>query len=292
MIEKIILKNFQKHKYKEVTFSKGQTTLSGKTGAGKSVLIRALKWLCLNTPSEGFIQHGKKFCSVTVHVDGHIITRKKGKNNVYILDGKVLKAFGSKVPDVVADILNLEEMNFQDQIDPPYWFADSPGKVSKELNRIVDLGAIDDTLKKVQSAVGENKASKRIIEARFKASKMRCGAFKWAKAFSVALKGIEAREESFRRASRKRQKLEDLLRRIHKLKARSQVTLPDIGPLEDARKKADAVAERNRELWGMIRRIEEKSELLKEEQETLLKMEEDLKKYKPKRCKTCGQVLK
>lgn len=168
MFQKLILRNFQPHRKLVVKFDEHVTCIIGPTDTGKSSIIRALRWLCLNSiKSKRFISWWAKRCSVTLHVDGHIIKRSKGKENLYFLDKQEFKAFGTTVPEPIAKILNVSEENFQRQIDPPLWLASSPAQVGRELNKIVNLDIIDLTLSNVSKAKREAQAKvKSLISVR------------------------------------------------------------------------------------------------------------------------------
>jgi len=164
MITEIRLANFQGWRRLKVKLDERVTTLVGPSDRGKSAVIRALKWIAFNRPrGDAMIRDGAKFVGVSVFVDDHQITRKKGSVNHYSMrpvgeeEGVTYNAFGTQVPDDIAELLNVGEVNFQDQHDPPYWFTLSPGQVSKQLNAIVDLGIIDDTLKNLASQVRTHK---------------------------------------------------------------------------------------------------------------------------------------
>lgn len=152
MIESITLYNFQKWKRLHVDFHPRTTTFVGLNGAGKSTLVRALQWVMLNQPSgNGVISWGTDRATVVLRVDGHKIARVKGKGvNYYKLNGKKFAAFGAgNVPDEIANILHVGIDNFQMQLDSPFWFTETPGQVGKELNQIINLNIIDETLDNV-----------------------------------------------------------------------------------------------------------------------------------------------
>lgn len=155
MIQKIRITNFQAHETLEVDFEK-ITTIVGPTDAGKSSIIRALGWVCLNQPSgDEFIRWGAKKCSVSVWVDGNVITRVRGSGeNYYKLNKKVFKSFGQgQVPDPIKNLLGITEYHFQYQLDPHLWFAESPAQVSRKLNDLVNLKAIDESIKLIGAEV-------------------------------------------------------------------------------------------------------------------------------------------
>lgn len=162
MFESLTLRNFQCHTKLTINFDPRITVLTGSTDVGKSAVLRALRWVCQNEPTgTEFITHDKDFSKAVLKVDGHKITRKVGTSNEYKLDEKVFKAFGRDVPTTIAHLIKTTDDNFQAQLDAPFWFHLSPGQVSKELNRIINLGVIDETLSWLAS---ETRRAKSVVE--------------------------------------------------------------------------------------------------------------------------------
>ena len=165
-IKSIKLRHFQSHDQTEITFSPGITTIKGSTDRGKSAIVRALQWVCLNALSgDGFIKDGEKRASVQIELADEKkkkirkLVREKDKTgavNTYSLDDETFKAFGQGVPDPVSEALQLNQTNFQSQHDSPFWFGDSAGEVSRKLNSVIDLGIIDDVLRDINSEVESN----------------------------------------------------------------------------------------------------------------------------------------
>ena len=151
MFEKLVIKNFQKHGLLEIPLDEKVTSIVGPSDTGKSAVIRSLRWLCQNSPSGiEFLKEGTASVSVSLNVDGKEIKRDKSPtNNAYYLDGTSLRAFGQGVPDAVAAVLDIDDINFQDQLDPPYWLTLSSGEVSRQLNALIDLSIIDETMKNI-----------------------------------------------------------------------------------------------------------------------------------------------
>jgi hypothetical protein len=180
MLEHLKLVNFQAHRKLHIAFDPRVTTIVGSSDIGKSAVLRSLRWAVLGGPSTGLATWDTKKTVVRLIVDGHTITRKRlGSTNIYTLDGHVFKAFGQSVPEPIAELLRLDEINFQDQHDPPYWFTKSAGQVSRELNSIINLSVIDSTLTKVASAVREANTTHRVSLDRLKAAKQRRASLAW-----------------------------------------------------------------------------------------------------------------
>ena len=163
MIDRLRLKNFQAHKALDVEFG-GITTFVGKSDAGKSAVLRALKWIFLNKPAGGeFITDGKDSCAVTVWKENEKLRKTRKKTNVYQLGEEVYKAFGTKVPDPVQEFLPLSPINFQFQHDAPFWFNLSPGQVQKEINEYTNLEEFDKVLKVINSRRNSAKSSLKAV---------------------------------------------------------------------------------------------------------------------------------
>jgi chromosome segregation ATPase len=157
VIRAIKLRNFQAHRSLVIRFSKGITTIKGPTDVGKSAVIRAIRWAVLNDfKGDDFIRWGAEDVLVQLLVDGQVVSRRKGKNgNVYKLGKKVYRAFGNTVPEPIAKLLSMNRDNFQAQLDPHFWIANSASQVSRDLNKVVDLSIIDSSLKNIAHQVRE-----------------------------------------------------------------------------------------------------------------------------------------
>jgi hypothetical protein len=128
-------------------------------------VLRALRHLCLNDArGDGFVTWGFDSYEIELTADGRVVSRSKAKGvNRYALDGKEFAAFGSSVPEEVAALLRVSPLNFQGQLDAPFWFCETPGKVSKELNAVVDLESMDRVISSVGST--DRKARWRVEHA-------------------------------------------------------------------------------------------------------------------------------
>jgi hypothetical protein len=197
MIESLRIQNFQCHNRLPIELD-NVTSIVGPTDSGKSAVIRSLRWLATNTPQgEQFVQEGTKGCTVVVRVDDHEIRRKKGSGlNEYILDGKPLKAFGTGVPDPVKDILRIDQINFQNQHDPPFWFSDTAGQVSRSLNAIVDLDLIDRCLAAVNKAVTKSRLEVSVGTERLEKAVQKRNKLEWVKEALEDLAEVEKIEEA------------------------------------------------------------------------------------------------
>lgn len=217
---RLTLSNFQKHETLDISFSR-VTSILGSSDEGKSAILRALRWLCLNDMGgEDFITHGKKKTEVEIAIQHeqskpvhHIkrIRTRGGNTNTYEMGGETFKSFGTNVPDTVAEALNISDINFQGQHDPPFWFALPPGEISRRLNAVIDLSIIDNSLFNVAQQVRSASERKTVSEERSKASKLKWDELKGQKDRISEFQDIKEQHEHITKLNQDRDKLERLL---------------------------------------------------------------------------------
>jgi DNA repair protein SbcC/Rad50 len=159
MLEKIALKNFQSHKKTELELNPGINAITGTSDAGKSSILRAIKFLATNRPrGTAFISHSKNETEVELEFDGTAVSRKRGKkNNSYKLGNQSFDVVKSDVPDEVTQFLNFSETTIQSQHDKYFLLQDTAGEVAKKLNKVAGLDIIDHVMREVNSDINENK---------------------------------------------------------------------------------------------------------------------------------------
>lgn len=167
MITQIILYDFQKHAKLKIDFDQ-ITTLVGETNRGKSTVLRALRWLCLNQPNGNeILRQDSESVRVLLSCDGKRIKRTKGKlGNHYYLENESYSAFSNGVPPTIQELLNVSELNFSKQHDPSFWLSLTSGEVAKRLNEIISLDVIDRYTARMASMVRKAKAKETFLSER------------------------------------------------------------------------------------------------------------------------------
>lgn len=198
MIERLLIQNFQAHHKLRVNLDPHITTIVGPSDVGKSAIIRALRWVCTNQPGgDAFVRHGARGATVKLVVDGHTITRRRrpgGEVNEYRLDSSAYRAFGRGVPDPITELLNIGDVTWQGQHDAPFWFSDTAGEVSRQLNAIVNLGIIDSTLANVARAVHRARTKLEAAEEELSTAKKEFDSLAWVPGFEAAVAVVEEAE--------------------------------------------------------------------------------------------------
>ena len=206
MIDKLQIRGFGANEKKDVNIGPGVTSITGRSYIGKSWIIRALRWVALNKPAgDSFINWDSDEAKVKLSINDRKITRKRNAStNTYKLDGKqkVYKAFGNEPPSDIAKIINLSEINFQAQHDTPFWFSETAGEVSRQLNAIVDLKLIDTTLANLDSDIRDINSEIKLTESRLDAAIEQKKNLSYVLDMDKDLKSLEEQEKQLKENAR------------------------------------------------------------------------------------------
>lgn len=293
MLESLILRDFQRHEKLRIDFDSRVTTIVGPSDVGKSAVIRALHWLCLNKPAGlSYKRHGAKMMSAALKVDGHIIKKSRSKSkNQYRLDGKTFKAFGTSVPEPIAKLLQMGPETFQRQMDSPFWFSETPGAVSRQLNQIVNLGSIDGSLSRAGNMVRETRTREEQARSRLKTHQNRLESLGWVERYVKRLEALEALRDDLERLEARKRKLQTLASRLKELDVASRITIPNLGKVEQARKRLKITQQKVVELTETIGRILKTQSKVRSCENQLREARKTEKRLRPKTCPKCGQSL-
>ena len=206
MLKQIELFNFESHKHSVIDLTGGVNVFSGSSGQGKSSIRRAIMWVLTNKPNGSkmvswWAQNDKGVqkepTRVILTFDDLVIERHKGPElNGYIINGgKPLEAVGTSLPDEVASLPNISEINMESQLDAPFLLSESAGEVARYLNRIVNLEEADRYQSSIESKKRKCDADlKRTEESIGKLSKEVCE-LDWLDKASVIISNIEYKDK-------------------------------------------------------------------------------------------------
>lgn len=227
MLESLDIRNFQKHRELHLEFDPEITVLSGRTNSGKSAILRCLHWLAFNRPSgDGFITHGQEQVQASLILDGgrSVVREKRKSKNVYLLDGKELAALGQgKVPEEVADLLNVDETNVQSQFAQVFWFSLTSGEVARELNKIVNLQLIDRVLSRGQAELKTARSRVQVSQERLDKARERLEGLEWVPQADKKLRQLEERLERVQELQSRVDRLEEALTEGRRLQDEGRV---------------------------------------------------------------------
>ena len=162
-ITELKVKGFGVHIDKTIIFKPGVNVIVGESEAGKTTLIRALFLAIENSPRGGEKLYQSDLTDDPLYIKindnlGNKIVRTK--NKYYINDSKPLKAFGSKTPKPVLDLLNLKEINWQRQFtDKPFLLFNTGGAAAKDLNKVTGLQEQQAIIDEIKSHISDRKSN-------------------------------------------------------------------------------------------------------------------------------------
>lgn len=181
-LKKVIIENFQSHKYSEIEFDQGLNIIVGQSDSGKTSIIRAIRWALYNEPSgDYFIRQGETYCSVTLEFSNTItLKRYRGKSkNYYLLTdtkGEEVKyeGFGLDVPDEIIEVIGIgkvsldssdsNEINLSEQLEGPFLLSKKNSVKASAIGRLIGVNLIDDALKVGLTDLRNLKNRKNIFE--------------------------------------------------------------------------------------------------------------------------------
>lgn len=222
MLTRIEVENFQRHGKLTLDLDPRCTTIVGRSHRGKSSVVRALAFGLLNVWDRSFQKNPKdEPAKVTLHLDGHTIVRTKSSRvNTVELDGKAFAALGKDgLPPEVERLLNVGRDNFQLQLDPHFWFADSPGQVAKNINRMVDLEVIDDAQAEVAARLRKAKGAMEAHLEEAARQKLVAKELAWVVKFDADLKAVERLGAESDEIAEKHARIVSVLRPLAELKS-------------------------------------------------------------------------
>ena len=166
MINSIETKNYHSHKHTKIEFCEGVNIITGASDAGKSDVLRHIKWVVDNRPSGdsvmrwGISPEDAVFVKLVIP-EGYIAKKRQQNKVVYELEVKdqktTFEAVKTDVPSEIQDLINFSEFNYQSQHQSYFLLGDSGGDIAKKLNDLVGLSIIDVMFKNLNSKATESR---------------------------------------------------------------------------------------------------------------------------------------
>lgn len=167
MIKSLLIENFKSHQKTFLRFHKGVNVIVGLGMSGKTNIIRSIKMVKDFRPlnqryKSNFAKNKKTKIEIKTTEGKTISLERKDKKAKYILEygenKQVFRKFNKSVPKEITAALNMEDINLQEQLDFPYLVLDTPGQITKIINRITGTNKIDNWIKKLNAEIRNKKA--------------------------------------------------------------------------------------------------------------------------------------
>lgn len=298
-IESLNIKGYQSHKNTTIRFHKGVNIFVGETDYGKSAIIKALRLAINNRPSgDEFISYWSDNTIIKTKVDGKVVKRKKGKENLYYIDKSKFQAFGQSIPEPVSKLFNISDVNIQHQLDTPFLLSESPGEVARYFNKIVNLDIIDRSLTNISNCLkGERKDFSTKKDERDKLKKS-LKDYSWLIDAEDELRKLEQTQSSINKVSKQIEEISSLITTIERI----EIDKEKLIKLTKAKSKVYKLIKLNKEISKENNNYNKLSEFIENVEKTKrdiqiktrekkkLKMEFD--KLMPDVCPLCLQKIR
>lgn len=176
MLKSIRIKNYQSHRDTRLDLCSSINGIIGKSLSGKTAIVRAINWLVTNRPT-GFTYHShfakskQTSVSATLASGEEIVHRKsKGKSKEYEYEifyengySRGFQKVNRNVPDRVAELLNINEVNIQTQIEPHFLITSPPGQIAETINKATKIEKVDEWIKKINKWRNNLRSKKAVL---------------------------------------------------------------------------------------------------------------------------------
>ena len=234
----INIKDTKSYKDLSITLSPHLNVFQGKSDSGKSSFIKALLFLLKNKATKN-IRRKKSEGEFFVELVGDEATIKRareGSKNKYTIEknGKIseFSAMKGDIPDEIKDVLRITDSNIQEQIDTYFLIDESPGNVSKSLNKVSGLSEIDRSLKALTTEINSINASYREKSLRVEEDKEKIKNNEWSIDANKNLEVIESLEDQIENLEIAIESAEYLVSGYNKIQNRINELIPE-SVLED-----------------------------------------------------------
>lgn len=125
------------------------TVVTGPSNSGKSAVIRAIRLLAFNARGTAYIRTGAKSCKVVAGgeswVVGIVRSITRGKDAYRLANGgdpQTYTKLAGGVPDDITKALQLEDLNFAGQLDPPYLLTEAGTGIARTLGELTNVSMV------------------------------------------------------------------------------------------------------------------------------------------------------
>lgn len=179
-IQEVTIEGYQSHTNSTFRLSPGLTVITGPSDAGKTAIIRALRWFAFNEPTgeaflhtirnpDGSVKEAVDQVKVSVTFDNGITitkTRRKGKTT-YTHSAFSTAWEKAEIPPEIKETLGLVKqqygdfetcLNFAFQLDAPFMLSESASVGAKVLGKLAGTEIVDKSISEVNKKTHQTRS--------------------------------------------------------------------------------------------------------------------------------------
>lgn len=252
-ITKVIIENYQSHKYSVIEFDKYLNVIIGPSDQGKSSIIRAIKWVLYNEPTGTFfIREGERECSVTLFFNDNTKLKRlrTPSKNLYILydeNGKesIYEGFGTNVPDEIIDKTKIRKVyldgnqstsiNIADQLEGPFLLSEKTSVRANAIGRLVGVHIIDKAIANTLKDIRNLNTKKKSVEDKLKELTGQYEKYDYLEELKLVINKVEKIEKVMKYKNQKLKKLSEIKEKCNSIlneKASIQETIKELKSID------------------------------------------------------------
>lgn len=259
-IKKVILENFQSHKYSEVEFDSQLNIIVGASDSGKTAIFRGIKWVLYNEPlGDFFIREGDTDCRVTIILNDGVKVerfRSKSKNSYHLYipnkEEMIFEGFGHGVPYEISQAIGIKRINLDqdktrsvnlaEQLDGAFLLSESGSVKASSIGRLVGVNIIDDALRDSLSDSRKLIVEKNAIDKQIHGLKEELKSYDYLKSLEIDLTELKKiRNDIYEKKEKKKRifKLKEVYSNISQLKKENLDILEKTSKINNLQNKID-----------------------------------------------------
>lgn len=253
-IEKVILENFQSHKFTSVEFDRGLNIIVGASDSGKTAILRAIKWALYNDPAgDYFIREGATEASVSIFFSDKTSIkryRSRSKNTYFVYDKdggeEKYEGFGLQVPEEVIDTTGIEKIlldkdtskaiNISDQLEGAFLLSEKSSTKANSIGYLVGVDLIDDALSNTLRDVRNLKSDEKKYEREITDLQEELKEYAYIKETKKKIGLMKNIRDSIDSKSKRMEKLKSLLEEKTRLEKNKKILEDQMEKLENLEK--------------------------------------------------------
>lgn len=298
MIKSIEIKNFESHADTEIEFHPGVNVIVGRTDAGKSSIMRALRWIFFNKPvGDSYIRYGTKTTAVNVDLDnGQLARVRENAFNGYVLGfHDEYKGFSHQIPEPVSNFINMSSINYQQQMESPFMLSWTAGQCGSFINETVNLESMDIAVSNIKRKISEETKSIEYNSIHIEQIEKELEAFEDLEEIEKLIEDLENKQNRWDYLSEKYLELSDIIENIEAIQENieyNEESLRAQRSVTEACKILDRYKTLQKEAYnleGLIRSLYQIDKNIKHWSKEIEQSTKEFNKLMPDVCPLCGE---
>jgi hypothetical protein len=207
------------------------------------------------------VRDGSDSVRAVLRVDGRKLRRVRDSHNYFCLDAKKFMAVRSGVPDELARLIRVDDLNFQGQHDPLFLLTDTTGAAARRLDSVVDLTTIDSALSAAAARVRRSSAMVDACGINRERLQTELKRLQWVPRYLRLVSRLDKLDKRAAGLRARASLLDGLLRSVAEIRSSRNSVLRQAEALEPAVAAADRIVGLNRRVRRLDSLVQDAAEL-------------------------------